>query len=204
MIASPEMVFEAVQRLRSGGVVAAPTETVYGLAAIASSDEAVRSLIELRGRDEGKPLSVAVSDEAMAGGLVGDWPTLGGVSSRELAKQHWPGPLTLVLPLSEGVRLPKHVTGGGRTVGVRCPDHPLALALIQTLGEPVVLPSANPPGQTPATSAEMVRDYFGDSVYVIDGGTCEGSTPSTVVSFAGEKAEVLREGVLGAGELGMG
>jgi len=201
--ASPEMIFEGVRRLQAGGVVALPTETVYGLAAVASSDQAVRALIELRGRDGGKPLSLAVADVSMAGDFAGDWPTIDGVSALALAQKHWPGPLTLVVPRAPGVRLPKWVCAGAKGIGLRCPAHSLTLALIETVGEPVVLPSANRPGEPPATSAEQVARIFGDSVYVIDGGPCEHGTASTVVEFGEQGVRVLREGAISAEQLGI-
>jgi len=204
MFASPEMIFEGVKRLQSGGVIALPTETVYGLAAVASSDDAVRALVGLRGRDERKPMSVAVCDEAMAGTLIDEWPTINGVSAFALVQKHWPGPLTLVVPMKPGLRFPKWVAAGQRTIGLRCPAHPLTLALIQTLSEPVVLPSANRPGEAPATCAADVSSVFGESLFVIDGGPCDRGEASTVVRFADEKIEILREGALSAAALGLG
>ena len=211
MLASPEMVSDGVKRLWADGVVALPTETVYGLAARAESGEAVRTLVGLRGRDEGKPLPVAVSDVSVAEGLVESWPTVGGVGgggdgvdARALARRFWPGPLTLVLPLKEGVRLPKEVCAGRRTIGLRCPDHPLTLALLEILGEPVVLPSANRPGAPPATSASAVAETFGEAVFVIDGGARTGGTPSTVLDLSGDTPSILRKGALDAETLGLG
>ena len=92
---------------------------------------------------------------------------------------------------------------GGSTIGLRCPDHSLTLALIETVGEPLVLPSANRPGEPPATNAEEVRAIFGESVYVIDGGPASAGVASTVVSFDGGEVRVLREGALSAGSLGL-
>jgi len=144
-----------------------------------------------------------VSGAEMADDLADGWPTLAGVSSRDLAREFWPGPLTIVLPRDPAANLPHPVCAGLPSVGLRCPDHPLALALIQTLEAPIVLPSANRPGDPPATSAQAVIDTFGQDLYTVDGGPCQDSTPSTVVSFEGDRPEILREGALSAQSLGI-
>lgn len=190
MTAGPEELAEAVRRLRSGGLVAFPTETVYGLGADALDERAVRRVFALKGRPPGNPLIVHVPDEAGARKVAGDWPA----EASALAARFWPGPLTIVVPRS--ARLPALVTAGGPTVAVRCPDHHLTLALLEAFGGPLVGPSANPSGQVSPTSAEHVRAAFREEdVFVLDGGPCRGGIESTVVSLA-EPARVLRAGLI--------
>ena len=186
-----DQIQRAATTLRQGGLVAFPTETVYGLGADAFNPAAVAEVFALKGRPAGKPLMAHVADIQMARRVVSDWPEL----AQELAEAFWPGPLTLVLPRDE--RLPGVVTGGGPTVGVRCPDHPLALALIAAFGGPVAGTSANRSGQVSPTCAGHVRESFADRAMVIDGGTCEKGIESTVVRVVGRSLEVLRTGVVG-------
>lgn len=192
----PEQIAEAVRRLREGGLVAFPTETVYGLGADALNAEAVELVYELKGRPAGNPLIVHVSGPEMARRVVGVWPD----SAQRLAEAFWPGPLSLVLPKGEGV--PERVTAGGATVAVRCPDHPLTLALIETFGGPLVGPSANRSGMISPTDAAHVRASFSDTeVMLLDGGPCPRGIESTVLRLEGDgycEATVLRPGVVGA------
>ncbi len=187
----------ASQRLRAGGLVAFPTETVYGLGADALSEDAVRRVFALKERPSHNPLIVHVSSVEMARRVVGFWPEEADL----LARAFWPGPLTLVLPKAAAV--PGIVTGHGPNVGVRCPDHPLALALIEAFGGPIVGPSANPSGRVSPTTAAHVRESFGpDEVLVLDGGPCRVGVESTVVTLVGENPRILRPGTLGAAEIG--
>ncbi|HVZ94202.1 MAG TPA: L-threonylcarbamoyladenylate synthase [Phycisphaerales bacterium] len=190
----------AAERLRAGGVVAFPTETVYGLGADALNADAVRRVFALKGRPSNNPLIVHVADVAMAKRVASVWPAKAG----ELAASCWPGPLTMVLPKAADV--PDVVTAGGATVGVRCPDHPVALALIREFGGPIVGPSANPSGRISPTTAAHVRAAFADEeVMVLDGGPSRRGIESTVVSLVGADAErprVLRMGVLTAERIG--
>ncbi len=196
MTAGPEEIAAAVARLRAGGLVAFPTETVYGLGALALDPAAVARVFALKGRPAHNPLIVHVSGEDMARRIVADWPREASL----LARAFWPGPLTLVLPRSPEV--PPAVTAGGPNVAVRCPDHPLTLALISALGQPLVGPSANPSGRVSPTSAEHVREAFTpDDVFVLDGGPCSRGIESTVLSLAATPARVLRPGVIGAAEI---
>jgi L-threonylcarbamoyladenylate synthase len=183
---------EAVQRLAAGDVVAFPTETVYGLGADAFSEPAVRRVFELKGRPATNPLIVHVAGEAMARRVVSEWP---GAATR-LADAFWPGPLTIVLPKSPDV--PSIVTGGGPTVGVRCPRHLVALDLLNRFGRPLVGPSANISGHLSPTTAAHVRAEFGDKVLVLDGGPCQAGIESTVVTLAESPARILRPGVVSA------
>lgn len=186
----------AADRLRSGGLVAFPTETVYGLGADALSAPAVERVFRLKGRPPNNPLIVHVDGEAMARRVVRVWPE----SAARLARAFWPGPLTLVLPKAASV--PSIVTGGGDSVAVRCPDHPLALALIAQLTGPIVGPSANPSGTVSPTTAEHVRRSFTDEeVLVLDGGPCRVGVESTVLSLVPRQPLVLRTGAISPGQI---
>src|SRR5262245_53340115 len=197
MVAVPEEIAAAVARLRAGGVVAFPTETVYGLGADALSERAVARVFELKGRPGNNPLIVHVASAAMARDVVA--PGAWGREAELLSTAFWPGPLSIVLPRSAAV--PANVTAGGPNVAVRCPDHPTTLALLEAFGGPLVGPSANPSGRVSPTTAAHVREAFGDEVMVLDGGACRAGIESTVVSLVGT-ARVLRPGVIGAGEIG--
>ncbi|HBS28095.1 MAG TPA: threonylcarbamoyl-AMP synthase [Phycisphaerales bacterium] len=181
----------AVDRLRAGGLVAFPTETVYGLGADARDEHAVRRVFEAKGRPARNPLIVHVDSEAMARSIAGAWPP--GASA--LARRFWPGPLTIVVP--RGPTVPLIVTGGGETVALRCPDHPVALALIRAFGGPIVGPSANPSGAVSPTTSARVRGAFpADQVLVLEGGPCRAGIESTVVSLVDRPARVLRRGAI--------
>ncbi len=184
-------IHDAAQRLREGGVVAFPTETVYGLGADALSHRAVDRVFTLKGRPSTNPLIVHASDEAMARAVVNDWPD----SAAALARAFWPGPLTIVLPKAPGV--PLNVTAAGPNVAVRCPDHPVAIALIEALERPIVGPSANLSGRVSPTTAAHVRESFSpDDVMILDGGPCRAGIARTVGSRAGDAPRVLRQGVV--------
>jgi len=150
--------------LRAGGIVAFPTETVYGLGADATNSDAVLKIYETKGRPRFNPLIVHVTDLEMAKNLTEMSPLA------EKLAQFWPGPLTLVLPKRPDAKLSDLVTAGLDTVGVRIPDHPLALALIRAAGLPLAAPSANPSGKLSPTTAAQVRTAFAGLVPVLDGG----------------------------------
>ncbi len=197
MDGQPEQIAEAVARLKAGGLVAFPTETVYGLGADALSEAAVRCVFEVKGRPAANPLIVHVSGEEMARRVAAEWPE----DARKLAKKFWPGPLSIVVPKAANV--PGIVTGGGPNVAVRCPSHPLTLALLEAFGGPLVGPSANVSGFVSPTAAAHVREAFDErTVLVLDGGPCTGGIESTVVSVVGGKARVLRSGLIDAGLIG--
>ncbi len=181
---------EAAERIRAGEVVAFPTETVYGLGANALDATAVAKIYELKGRPATSPLIVHVASIEMARTLVTEWPP----EAEQLARRYWPGPLTLVLP--KAPTIPDIVTAGLPTVGVRVPNHPLALALIREAGVPLAAPSANRFTGLSATTAEHVRETFGDAVPVLDGGPCQVGIESTVVSIASGKITLLRPGMI--------
>jgi len=167
-----------------------PTETVYGLGADARSAAALARLVAVRGREEGKPILVLVSDLAMTATLAGDVPE----TARRLAARFWPGPLTLVLPARAG--LPPALTAGTGTIGVRSPGDARAAALVAAFGAPVTAPSANPPGATPPRRIDEARAYFGERVAVyVDGGELPGGA-STVAAVDGADVRILRHGVV--------
>lgn len=189
----PEQIALCVARLRAGGVVAFPTETVYGLGASALDAEAVARVFAAKGRPAGNPLIVHVSGVEMARSLAAQWPARADL----LARAFWPGPLTIVVP--RGERVPPVVAGGGSTVALRCPDHPLTLALIEAFGGPIVGPSANLSGRISPTTPAHVRVSFPDEsrVLVLEGGACRGGIESTVVAVDGaEPVRVLRKGLI--------
>jgi L-threonylcarbamoyladenylate synthase len=193
ILAGPEAIAAGVRELTAGGAVAFPTETVYGLGANAFDADAVGRVFALKGRPASNPLIVHVSGPEMARRVVADWTP----DAERLARAFWPGPLTMVLPKAPG--LPGLVTAGGPTVGVRCPDHPVALALIEASGLALVGPSANPSGRLSPTTADHVADGFPEvDLLVIDGGACRAGIESTVVDLTQEPARVLRPGVIGA------
>ncbi len=187
---TPEELERAAQTIRDGGVVAFPTETVYGLGANALDAAAVRRIFELKGRPSTSPLIVHVDSIEMARSLVTDWPARAG----ELAARYWPGPLTMVLP--KRAIVPDEITAGLPTVGIRIPAHPVALKLIRAAGVPIAAPSANRFTELSATTAEHVRAAFGDSILVLDGGPTNIGIESTVISLAGPEPVLLRPGMI--------
>jgi L-threonylcarbamoyladenylate synthase len=182
---------EAARQLRAGGVVALPTETVYGLAANALSAEPVERIFQVKGRPRRNPVIVHVADVAMARRCVADWPA----AAERLAQSFWPGPLTLVLPRAP--LIPPVVTAGGPTVGVRWPSHPLIQAVIRACGFPLAAPSANLSNRVSPTNAEHVRQQLGNRIpLIIDGGQSQVGIESTVLDLTSEVARVLRPGMI--------
>ncbi len=175
--------------LSAGGLVAFPTETVYGLGANAEDPAAVARIFQVKGRPPSHPLIVHVGGAQHLADWVQDVPA----TARLLAEHFWPGPLTLVL--RRGPRVPLEATGGLETVAVRVPDHPVALALLSAFGGGVTAPSANRFGQVSPTTADHVRAELGDAVdFVLDGGPCEVGVESTIVDATGEMPSILRPG----------
>ena len=181
--------------LRGGGVVAFPTETVYGLGADATNSDAVLKIYETKGRPRFNPLIVHVTDVAMAKRYVMFSPLA------ETLARFWPGPLTLVLPRRPEAGLSDIVTAGLETVGVRVPNHPLALALIAAAGVPLAAPSANPSGKLSPTTAAQVQRAFAGRVPVLDGGPCTSGVESTILAVEGETVTQLRAGALAREEI---
>lgn len=193
ILAGPEAIAAAGRELIDGRPVAFPTETVYGLGADATNPDAVARVYALKNRPQANPLIVHVSGPAMARRVVADWTP----DADRLADAFWPGPLTLVLPRARD--LPPAVTAQGPAVAVRCPDHPVALALIEATGIPLVGPSANPSGRLSPTTADHVADAFpGADLLIIDGGACRAGIESTVLDLTTEPPRVLRPGMIGA------
>ena len=188
---------EAVQILRRGGVVAIPTETVYGLGADAENPAAVRRVFEIKGRPANHPVIVHLSGaEALAA-----WSRHPPRAAYALAERFWPGPLTLVLPRAE--RVPDAVTGGQDTVALRAPDHPLTQRLLARFGGGIAAPSANRFGRVSPTTAQHVRDDLGGAVdLVLDGGPCAVGLESTILALAGGRPRLLRPGAIGPEALG--
>ncbi|MEU6895558.1 L-threonylcarbamoyladenylate synthase [Streptomyces sp. NPDC046557] len=189
MTARTSDIEEAAGVLRAGGLVAFPTETVYGLGANAEDPAAVARIFQVKGRPPSHPLIVHIGGAVQLGDWVEDVPA----TARLLAERFWPGPLTLVL--RRGRRVPLEATGGLETVAVRVPDHPVALALLSAFGGGVTAPSANRFGSVSPTTADHVRAELGDAVdFVLDGGPCEVGVESTIVDVTGDAPSVLRPG----------
>lgn len=196
-------ILAAARLLRDGGLVAFPTETVYGLGANALDPLAVAGIFELKGRPRFDPLIVHL-DTADLLPTVADLtaiPTaIGGELIEQLVERFWPGPLTLVLPKADAV--PGIVTSDLPTVAVRVPDHPIARRLIRAAGVPVAAPSANRFGRTSPTTAQHVADSFADqSPLILDGGPCRVGVESTVLSLIESRPRLLRPGGVAVEEL---
>ncbi|MDA7915719.1 L-threonylcarbamoyladenylate synthase [Verrucomicrobia bacterium] len=183
---------KASQLITSGGVVALPSETVYGLAADATQESAVESIYTTKGRPSHNPLIIHVADESMALEYVSAWPE----SAEKLAKAFWPGPLTLVLPHKNNVS--KLVTAGGETVALRLPAHPVFREVIRKVGKAIAAPSANRSNHISPTLAVHVSASLGENVIVLDGGPCPVGIESTVVDLTTSPATVLRPGSVSA------
>ncbi len=173
--------------LRAGGLVAFPTETVYGLGADASRDEAAAKIFAVKGRPRAHPLIVHVAGE------IGDWAREVPEAAQRLAAAAWPGPLTMIL--KRGPRVALATTGGADTVGLRVPAHPLALELLRAFDGGVAAPSANRFGHVSPTTADHVVADLGDDVdYVLDGGPCAVGVESTIVDLSRGQPVLLRPG----------
>ena len=182
----------AVRRLAAGGLVAFPTETVYGLGGDATNDAAVAGIFAAKGRPHFNPLIAHVADHAAAAALVlfEDW-------AWTLVERFWPGPLTLVLPRRPDSPLSLLVSAGLDSVAVRMPDHPVALALLSAYGRPLAAPSANRSGAVSPTTAAHVAESLGpDAALILDGGPCRVGVESTVLDLTGPRPLLLRPGGL--------
>ena len=186
----------AVQLLRQGELVALPTETVYGLGADALNPDAVAKIFAAKGRPSDHPLIVHLADA----GQIMTWAREVPKDAIALARAFWPGPLTLILKKEEGV--PDLVTGGQDTVGLRVPDHPVALELLRAFGSGVAAPSANRFGRISPTTADHVRQELGSRVaLILDGGACKVGLESTIVDLSRGVPVILRPGAIGADEI---
>ena len=181
----------AVAVLGGGGLVAFPTETVYGLGADATSDAAVGRIFTVKGRPRAHPLIVHLAD----GVRLDDWAIEIPEAARRLARAAWPGPLTIIL--RKAPRIAAATTGGSETVGLRVPAHPVAQALLRGFGGGIAAPSANRFGAVSPTTADHVAADLGDDVdYLLDGGACEVGVESTIVDLSRGRAVLLRPGGL--------
>jgi L-threonylcarbamoyladenylate synthase len=185
----PESIRLAGNTIRRGGLVAFPTETVYGLGCDALNPDAAAKVFEAKQRPQFDPLIVHIADRRQLDNVVRALT----ITARQLIDQFWPGPLTLVLPKQPTI--PDLVTAGLDTVAVRMPNHPVAQALIREAGTPIAAPSANPFGYVSPTTAQHVADGLGRAIdLILDGGPCPVGVESTIVSLIGPQAELLRPG----------
>ncbi|HEU65387.1 MAG TPA: threonylcarbamoyl-AMP synthase [Chloroflexi bacterium] len=181
---------EGVKILQKGGVIAFPTDTVYGLGADAFNSTAVERIYEIKNRPRHQQLPLLIADVELLTTLAHPVPEFAWF----LAKLFWPGGLTLVLPKTDSV--PAYLASDP-TIAVRIPDHPVCLALIRYLGNPIIGTSANISGQPPVLTAEEVGQQLGDKLdFVIDGGKCPGGKESTVVDVTRESPMILRQGII--------
>ncbi len=192
----PEIIQRAAEILQSGGLVAFPTETVYGLGTNALDANAVAKIFQAKGRPSHNPLIVHVPDVASAKQLVQEWPAV----ADRLAEQFWPGSLTLVLSKAE--KVPAIVTADGPTIAIRVPSHPVALALLQQARLPVAAPSANKSNRLSPTCAEHVARDLGEVVdLILDGRACPGGLESTVLDMTTQPPRLLRPGLVSPSEI---
>lgn len=186
----------AIEALNSNKVVAIPTETVYGLAGNAFNENAIHQIFALKKRPHFNPLIIHIESIKYLEKVAVDIPAL----AYRLATHFWPGPLTLILQKHPSI--PDLVTSGKPTVGIRVPNHPITLALLQTIQFPLAAPSANPFGSISPTTAEHVDDYFKDDLEVIlNGGACEKGIESTIIGFEGNEPILYRHGSIAIEEI---
>ncbi|OYU03509.1 MAG: threonylcarbamoyl-AMP synthase [Sphingomonadaceae bacterium PASS1] len=187
----------AMELLRSGQIVAIPTETVYGLAADASNADAVAKIYAAKGRPDFNPLIVHVADQSAAESLAEFSPM-----AQQLAQAFWPGPLTLVLPLRTDADIAGAVTAGLPTIALRCPAHPVMQALLKKTGLNIAAPSANKSGGISPTRAEHVLAGLGGAVpMILDGGPCSAGLESTIVAVRDKGWQILRPGPVTAADI---
>jgi len=186
---SSEWLEEALTVLREGGVVAFPTDTVYGVGADPLREEAVAALFQAKGRPAEKAIPLLLSEASQMEAVAREVPAAAEI----LARRFWPGPLSLVLRAREEV--PPLVRAGGDTVALRMPDHPVALRLIAAFGRPLAVTSANLSGHpAPATAEEVLAQLRGRIPLLVDGGRCPGGEPSTVLDLTVDPPRILRPG----------
>ena len=187
-IIPPSQLDTAIDILREGGLVVFPTDTVYGVAALARDAAAVAAIYRAKQRPSNMPIPVMVGDPMAVSEIAIPAPGF-----RELADAFWPGPLTIILP--RRATLPDIVTAGGDTVALRIPDHPLVLALLRVLNEPLAVTSANRSGHPPALTADDARVQLDGRVEaIIDGGPAPGGLPSTIIDLTRTPPQILRRG----------
>ena len=188
---------QAAELLRAGETVAFPTDTVFGLGANAQNDTAVQKIYEAKGRPSDKPLILLIHDKAQLQQFVDEVSDV----AVKLIETFWPGPLTLVLPLKQNT-VSETVTRGMTTIGVRMPNHPVALKLLQLTDVPIAAPSANLSGNpSPATAEEVVADLDGRIAAIVSGSVCSIGQASTIVDVSGTAPVILRQGLISAAQL---
>lgn len=185
---------QAAEILRNDGVIGLPTETVYGLAGNAFSEQAINQIFAMKMRPHFNPLIVHVKSFADVYTIATDIPRI----AKELANWFWPGPLTMLLKKNPSI--PDLVTAGKPTVAIRIPNHPIALSLLNTLDFPLAAPSANPFGMISPSQASHVDAYFPET-YILEGGDCEKGIESTIIGFEGDKVLVYRLGSISMEQL---
>jgi L-threonylcarbamoyladenylate synthase len=191
----PQAIAEAARRIQAGELVGFPTETVYGLGADASSDQAVAGIFAAKGRPSDHPLIVHVADAAQVNDYAAGVPPF----AARLIKAFWPGPLTVILPRKPGVAAA--AAGGQDSIGLRCPSHPVALAFLKACNTGVAGPSANRFGRVSPTTARHVQQEFGDDLLVLDGGPCDVGIESSIVDCTRGRPVLLRPGILTPAQL---
>jgi len=188
----PNAVNMATEVLRAGGIVIVPTETVYGMAALANDGAAIKRIYQIKGREPGKALLPHINGMDMA-------KTLGKLSpkTKTLIRRYWPGPLTLVVPAKTGASIHSLARGGMNTLALRCPDHPFTLQLIEQLGHPLVAPSANMAGEDPPTQVSAISKTITKQVdLIIDGGAGMIGQSSTLLDMCCQPPKILRHGAM--------
>ncbi len=186
-----DIITQAITLLRAGEVVAIPTETVYGLAADASNEAAIKKIFELKGRPADHPVIVHIADASKLTGWAIEIPD----SAYRLAKAFWPGPLTFIL--KKAPHITPLVTGGQDTIGLRAPSHPIAQKILQQFQGGLAAPSANRFGRVSPTTAQHVIDEFKNDIpLVVDGGPCDVGIESTIIDLSDDAPRILRPGML--------
>jgi len=187
----------AAKTIRSGNILAFRTDTFYGLGVDPLNQTALRTLRELKGREEQKPILLLISDQEIIDEFLGRHPPL----FDEIARKHWPGPLTLIGPARS--ELPLELTSGTGTIGIRLPADRSLRSLLRDCGGALTATSANPSGSAPARTAKDVEGYFPNGVsLIVDSGDAAIAEPSTVLDLSGEKPRLVREGVIRRAALG--
>lgn len=186
-----DLIAQAANVLRKGGVIGYPTETVYGIGCSTFKDQAVDRIFDLKHRDKSKAMIVIAADIIQISDIVDEIPE----SAERLMENFWPGPLTIVFNSSSLIK--DFEFGKSKTIAVRIPDNPICLSLLKFTGFPLVSTSANISGQPSAITAKEVLNYFGDQLdLVIDGGTTPTTNPSTVIDVTRNPARIIREGAI--------
>ena len=191
----PQAIEDAARCIQAGGLVGFPTETVYGLGADASSDDAVAGIFAAKGRPSDHPLIVHVASARQVSGYASEVPAF----AQRLIDAFWPGPLTVILPRQPGVAAA--AAGGQNSIGLRCPAHPVALAFLKACNTGVAGPSANRFGRVSPTTAQHVAGEFGDDLLVLEGGPCAVGIESSIVDCTRGRPVLLRPGVLTRAQL---